>query len=994
MRRLLLLALSAVFISSVSFAQTPPKPDPKLRPEIQAFFTQADALSKARKYEDALVIYGDALKKAAELRDNYGQGKTLAARGLIYYRLGNLAKALEDFGAAGALYKLGGDKREQAGMMMNQGVVNENMGNFDAALKLYEQAIVVHRAMGATLDVGKTLLNMSLLFSKTNRFAEQMEYGLLAQTELKKAGNRPLEISALINLATAYHYLGQEQKSVKAYEEVVDLCTTPELSMNKANALGNLADSYGSAGENLKALGVAQESLKIYRDLRDIRWEARGLKTLGILYDRMGQPLLAIDNLQQALEIAKKTGDRPLEFSCLTNIGVVLQEEKQDDRAFEFLQQALVINKDLKDESGTATTYAALASIERGRKHYAESLDFYNQSLALFVKIGFKDQQATVNDSIGTLHEKQHLYGQAISHYKRALDMYRETGNKPYQANTLANLASVQRESGQLKEAAATYKSAIDLFESQRSDLGQFSDAKAGFLSRKVHCYREYTSLLAKLHQTDEAFELAQKTKARVLLDVLAEGRVSIAQEMTADEVAREEQLHNQAEALNVAIVKEGAQNEVGSKKRSAVLAKELKGVETQIAEFNNALYIKHPALARKRSTSTTTLAKIGRDLPNDTALLEYVTGETTTLVFVISAKDGVTSARTFEVKVTADQLARECADFRTNCANPKLDYRPLSKKLFAQLVAPAIKGMKGVNRLVVCPDGPLWDVPFAALAPPQGFLANQYEISYAYSATGHTATWKHAKSTAKGSVLVFANPDFGGANRFGDSAVIPGQRPIEPGSRPIEPGSRPIEPGSRDLSNELARGGIAELPGTQLEAQAIEKLYPNAEVLTRGKAQESAFKKLAGDYRYVHIASHAFFNDASPMLSSIVLAVPDSPKEDGYLTAREIFGMKLNADLVVLSACNTARGAKASGEGVVGMSWALFAAGIPTQVISQWSVDDQATAQLMSNFYSRLKAGDKKGDALRKSTLKMSAGKKWSHPYYWAPFVLLGDWR
>lgn len=192
-------------------------------------------------------------------------------------------------------------------------------------------------------------------------------------------------------------------------------------------------------------------------------------------------------------------------------------------------------------------------------------------------------------------------------------------------------------------------------------------------------------------------------------------------------------------------------------------------------------------------------------------------------------------------------------------------------------------------------------------------------------------------------------------------------------------------------------RAGIVDLPGTQREADAVAKLYPNAKVFTRGKAQESAFVKEAGKYRYLHLASHAFFNDASPMLSSIVLATPADSSQDGYLTAREIFDLRLNADLVVLSACNTARGEKRSGDGIVGLSWALFAAGAPAQVVSQWSVDDRATATLMTRFYGNMKAGQSKGLALRNASAslrKPGNDPKWKHPYYWAPFIILGDWR
>lgn len=205
-----------------------------------------------------------------------------------------------------------------------------------------------------------------------------------------------------------------------------------------------------------------------------------------------------------------------------------------------------------------------------------------------------------------------------------------------------------------------------------------------------------------------------------------------------------------------------------------------------------------------------------------------------------------------------------------------------------------------------------------------------------------------------------------------------------------------------------IPRGGsLSQLPGTQLEAEAIRTDFKDAKVFTGAAAQEALVKREAGKYRYLHFATHGFFNDAAPLLSAIVLAQPEPGSgEDGFLTAREIFDMDLHAEMAVLSACNTARGEKRSGEGLIGLTWALFAAGVPTQIVSQWSVNDASTALLMKRFYANLTQKRlQKGEALRQAALSLKAeggagargdakAAKWSHPYYWAPFILMGDWR
>jgi CHAT domain-containing protein len=212
---------------------------------------------------------------------------------------------------------------------------------------------------------------------------------------------------------------------------------------------------------------------------------------------------------------------------------------------------------------------------------------------------------------------------------------------------------------------------------------------------------------------------------------------------------------------------------------------------------------------------------------------------------------------------------------------------------MYRLLLPPAAtRQLAGKKRLIVCPDGPLWDVPFAALNDGKKFLLERYELAYAYSATGAQATLlartgkKRTKPT--GTLLALANPDFGDGKRFGDNPLIPGQRPVDMPSRPVDMPSRPVDMPSRPVDMpsrpvdmpsraiSMLRGGrIVPLLGTEREAKALRSDFKNAAIYTGEAAQEAVAKREAGKYRYVHLASHAFFNDAAPLLSSILLANP-----------------------------------------------------------------------------------------------------------------------
>lgn len=196
-------------------------------------------------------------------------------------------------------------------------------------------------------------------------------------------------------------------------------------------------------------------------------------------------------------------------------------------------------------------------------------------------------------------------------------------------------------------------------------------------------------------------------------------------------------------------------------------------------------------------------------------------------------------------------------------------------------------------------------------------------------------------------------------------------------------------------MANPQFSNGITPLPGTKAEAEAIKALFPEAVVYTGDNAQEATVKAQAGDFRYLHFATHGALDAESPMLSSVILAKPATGSPDnGFLTAHEIFDLSLSAEMVVLSACDTANGDKQGGEGVVGLSWALFVAGAPTQVLSQWPVADQSTALLMKQFYANLKQGKPKGEALRMAMLSMKKNPAFAQPVFWAPFILIGEWK
>jgi CHAT domain-containing protein/Tfp pilus assembly protein PilF len=847
----------------------------------------------------------------------------------------------------------------------------------------------------ALLDKGKQA-------AKAYQWEEALRFFNAALEKARTLKDRSDEASTLISIGVVYWSTGQPEKALDYYQQALPLCRAIGDRRGEAGTLGNIGIVYYATGQPQKALEFYQQALPLCHAIGDRRGEADALNDLGLVNYATGQPQKALDYYQQALPLERTVGDRKGEANALTNIGIVYASTGQPEKALDYFQLALPIFQAVGDRRGEANTLNNIGTVYQNTGQPQKALECFQQALTIHRQTGSRQFEANTLTDIGDVCSSTDQPQKALEYFQQALTIYRAVGDKNGEADNLCHTARADRSLHRIAAAQAHLAQAVSLLEQLRESLGGLSEAKQAFLASRLEAYHAYLSLLLERHQTIEAFNLAQKTKARALLDVMASGKVQLNASLTPQEQQQERQLRSNADQLSAQMIKEGVQNEPGSKQRFAALKLQLQQAESALATFEDSLYARHPDLARKRAARTATLADVARFLPEDTALLEYVvlhagTGKDAldqTVLFVVTSWQAQPEVHACRLELSSTALSAQTEAFRQVCADPRKPYQSRAQTLYRLLIEPVQKQLAGKKRLLVCPDGLLWDVPFSALMQHRTFLAQRYELDYAYSATGALTALSVRRGHPRGSVLALANPAISEAKRFGDNPALPGQRPLSEPSRPISEPSRPLSEPSRDLR--LQRGAhLASLQGTRQEADWLHNHYPDAAIYTGAQAQESLVKAQAGRYRYVHLASHAFFNDAAPLLSSVLLADPPAgSSEDGFLTAREIFDLNLSAELVVLSACNTARGEKRSGEGIVGLTWALFAAGCPTQVLSQWSVDDASTAALMEGFYAGLKRGQAKGAALRSSELALLKDGAHRHPYYWAPFVLVGDWR
>ncbi len=1025
------LALSLVFMLAVAPHPAQGQRGGPPHPETQALLDSGQQLRSAHDFDAAITQFTAALNKARALADRNGEAEALRQLGLIESDAGRPVRAIELTEQSLVVSRVAKDSAREAKALNNLGVDYSTVGQMDRALSYFTEALRIQQDLKnrdgealALVNIGRTCY----LLDQPERALTQLS---AAQRLFKATGNLVGQATCLGNLGNVYLSMGEPLKALDIYRNTLSLQRELKDKRSQAGLLASIGNVHFTLGEPLRALGFYEQALTLDQEVKERNGEARILGSMGHAYERLGELDQALALYGQALPLLKAVGDRRGESFTLSQMGLVYDTIRERRKALECYRQALELNRQTSNRGGEASTLSGIGNVllHSGQRSQARA----SFRLALVLHRDLKDRSGEAGDlgGIALACIEDGRLEEALAGQRQALLLQREGGDKTGEAMTLGYIAVSEKMLGRLDDAERHVRAALVLLEGFRAHLGGTPVTKIGFLKSHVGAYYRAIDVLLARNKAADAFAVTQQTKARTLLDLLADGRVGTSPRLKPEDRRRENELRHKADVLNARMVAEGVRNEVGAKNRFGSLRIDIARAEDALQVFTVGMYGRYPELARNRVARTSTLADVSTFLPPDTALLEYVVlqGENKvekrdrTVLFVVTRRSHSSAARVhaYSLAVNHDQLALRVDAFHAACSDPRKAYAKEANALYRLLVAPAARQLVGKNRLLICPDGPLWDLPFAVLDVGRRSLLERFEIDYAYSATGAQAAvlakTDKRRTRPTRTLLALANPDFGDEKRFGDTSNLPGQRPIDAPSRPLDIPSRPIDAPSRPIDapsrplgapsrtiGTLLReaispgvGRISGLPGTQREANALSRRFPGGAIYTGKEAQEQLFKEKAAGFRYIHLASHAFLNDDAPLLSSIVLAnpPPGSP-EDGFLTAREIFDLDLSAaDLVVLSACNTARGRTPTGEGLVGLTWALFVAGAPTQVVSQWSVDDSSTATLMERFYAGLSRGRfGKGAVLRSAALSIMRDGKHGHPYYWAPFILIGAWR
>ncbi len=533
--------------------------------------------------------------------------------------------------------------------------------------------------------------------------------------------------------------------------------------------------------------------------------------------------------------------------------------------------------------------------------------------------------------------------------FQQALAIRREVGDRAGEGTTLNNIGAVYEAQGRYGAALEMYQQALDTLETVRAASGSEA-ARAAFIAQHAGLYRRAVALYHRQGQEAEAFYTTERGRARAFLDSLATGYIQLSDNESADLLAREQEAYAARQLAQEALARARA----GSAEDARLIANleaRLRQAEQEYAAAVAAIEARGDRLASliPGRAAVLTLSQVQARLDEQTTLLAYWVMEEQTLAFIITRQ----SLEVVELDVKETDLIDYVAALR-RFPNLEEAHPAEAVWLYRALIAPLRQYLR-TTHLAIIPHSVLHYLPFAALSDGEQNLLDAYVITYLPTA----------------SALPFIQENM-----------------AQVGNRPLILGNPAT--GDYDAVASLAaeRDSLGTLPYAEKEAKAIADLY-GVPAHVGAAATESLVRAEAPETGLLHLAAHGIYNPYAPLSSFIALA-PDE-ENDGWLTVEEVYGLDLGqASLVVLSACETNIGQLTAGDELVGLTRAFFYAGAPTVVSSLWSVDDQATAALMERFYTHLRAGVPKAEALRRA--QMEIRQEYPSPYYWAAFTLSGD--
>ncbi len=938
------------------------------------------------EYERASDYYTQALAISRERKNQRLEATVISNLGHTYISLGETRKALEYFHQALPMRKAAQDKAGEASTLNNLGTAHAQLGESEQALNYYNQALPIWQELKSP-EEGKTLNNIGESYDRLGEKQKALDYYDRGLVIVRKSGTlRGVEAGILINTGTVYALLGEKQTAIDYYEQALPICQATGDLPKEAKIYHLLGFLYHRSGEFEKSLEYRNKALQIWPKLGDRRGEANTRAAIGFAYADQKETEKALGYFSQALPMHRDVGNRGGESDTLTHIGKVHLHLNQYAQAREYLEQSLKLAQAINDPSREAETRYELA-----RAHLA--LGDHDQAHEQI------EETLKIVEALRTKVDSEQLRVSYFATVQRYYDFYIDLLMRMHERRPDKGFDGLALQAGERARA----RSLLDLLGEARADIR--SDVEGALIERE----RRLQQLMS-----DKA-----ELQIRLRLDPKTQGQA--------------EMLTRELQALGVEYQEVRAQIRVKSPRYAALTQPQpltLKEIQQQVLDAETLLLAY--SLGEERSF-------LWAITPN--SMTSYVLPKRAEIEDAARQAYGLlrTPPKTPEAEEDPGRRLKHISE-KSNVGKKTVDeLSETLNELSRMLLAPVAAQLDG-KRLLIVADGALQYVPFAVLPSPGSGRAGEREsgrtrergtsrkkqissslplprspalpLSFRPLIVDHEIVSLPSASTiavlrrelagrkpAPKTLALLADPVFEQDDERVKS-VAPSTQQSTATTRPKAAEERILKHIKKSSTDQAGTARIARLPYTREEAQQIAALVPAVELkqaLDFAANRATATDAELSQYRLVHFATHGYLDSEQPELSAIVLSLVDEKgvRQNGFLRTHEVFNLKLPAEVVVLSACDTGLGKEIRGEGLVGLTRGFMYAGAPRVVVSLWSINDRATAKLMTRFYRKLLTeGSRPAAALRAAQVETLKEQQWSAPYYWGAFVLQGEWR
>jgi len=977
-------------------------------------FDKAILLTQETKYDSAIILFTKALnfyKQSRNLRKYYECLNKISEN---LWRMSDFVESKKI--SEKVIFEFTEPKFERAEAFINLGIANEYLGFYDEALSCYSKAIIIQKPLlpDALPDLAKSYSNIGILYYLQNKYDSSLKY--LYKT-INISANKPSSklVGDYNTIAMVYGNKHYYDSAMAYYNKALQVAKKTLGSKHQfvANILNNISIVYSNKGEHNLAIEYLQRSIDINvlllgKKSPDI---GRLYSNLGVYYQRKGNFSEALKLYRKTLPVLKKNlgNYHPLVGTVYYNLGIISYEQSDFLMALEYYKIALKIEKkNNKNSDHAAFIYSNFCKVYFKLNQDDNAMHYYKKSISIFKTnhgVHFNGL-SEVHEMVGNAYFQKKRYGKSLVYCQKALIAnsidFTDTSivqnpNTEKCLNPLSQLryfylkAKIFDKYADINPFGTWTKHAIKVLETcdtlvsiLRLSHHRFKD-KTAINKISMAVYNSLVTLNLRVFKSsrkvqyfEKAISYSEKSKSALLSQNLDDASLKFNDIIDSLDIAEEIKLSNDI-----------------SYYQSQILIKRDEKDTVKLHEFENLLFesnykkdslldsykTKYPKYHQLRLyTKIVSLNDIQTQLLKENqALVEYFIGDSSTYIFAITKSNYAVK------KIEIDSVfSRQLKSFRNVLHQPNLlnhskenykEYISVAHNLYNYLIAPVGSLIAG-KELIIIPDGELALIPFEALLTNEAnsteinyqalpYLIKKHAISYANSATllfNEMQNSKNSEESNNGNILAFA-PKF--ENNLFASTI-----------------------------KDSVRSKLSPLNWTVEEVNNLSS-YFNTKVYTNATATEKSFKQEAGNYSILHIASHGLVDDENPMYSKIAFTVDETDTlNDGYLHTFELYNTELNADMAVLSACNTGYGKVLKGEGVLNLARGFFYAGCKTVVMSLWVANDKSTATLMGDFYKYLAGDQPKNSALQHAKLdyiKSNEGLK-AHPYYWSQFIISGE--